>query len=257
MPAAGPAARHHGVRRRAAGSRGQTGSIGDGPRSTVTSTWSARSGMPDAGATAASTEIRPAGSIVASARRAAASSPPSPAGSSTGPRFQATRIPAGRRSGSACSTRSASDPTARAVTAGQRPRSARLAASDSDRAASATTRSPRSIASMAVVRNPTFLPIESIRSARSAGRAAASGMPGKPPPLPRSTNRSIARPRRTASPVRLSTTWRIAISPGSRIAVRLIAPVQASRSRTCPSIAARASGSRTSPSAASPASSAS
>jgi hypothetical protein len=50
----------------------------------------------------------------------------------------------------------------------------------------------------------------------------------------------MPRARRTASPVRLSTTWRTAIAAGSRIAVRLIAAFQARRRRTWPSIAARA-----------------
>ena len=51
---------------------------------------------------------------------------------------------------------------------------------------------------------------------------------------------AVAEDRATA--VRLSTTWARATAAGSRMAVRLIAVVQASRSRAWPSIAARASG---------------
>ena len=54
--------------------------------------------------------------------------------------------------------------------------------------------------------------------------------------------------------VRLSTTCARATSPGSRIAVRLTATVQASRSRAWSSIAARAAGARSRPSSRSPAS---
>ena len=92
-------------------------------------------------------------------------------------------------------------------------------------------------------------------SRRANGSVAASGRPGKPPPLPEvdESRRCPAR-RRTRRPVRLSTTWRIAISAGSRIAVRLIAAFQASSSRTWPSIVRRASSDSDSPIAARPAS---
>jgi hypothetical protein len=97
------------------------------------------------------------------------------------------------------------------------------------------------------------LPIDSTSSARSAGRATARGMPGKPPPLPMSTKSATPRSRRTPTAARLSTTWRTAIAAGARIAVRLIAAFQATSRRTWSSIARRARGSSASPISARPA----
>ena len=144
-------------------------------------------------------------------------------------------------SGNASSTSSASGATARATTAGQRSRWRGSAASvlGPDRARPRRVgASP--VAATTVARNVAFLPTDSTSSARAAGSAAASGMPGKPPPLPRSTNASDA-PRRRSTRTRgqaVDDVRRIAIATGSRIAVRLIAAFQARRSRTWPSIAA-------------------
>jgi hypothetical protein len=69
-------------------------------------------------------------------------------------------------------------------------------------------------------------------------------------------NRSMPRSRKTPTALRLSTTCARATAPGSRIAVRLMAVVQASSRRAWPSIAARDTGSSVSPRARSPASSA-
>jgi hypothetical protein len=80
------------------------------------------------------------------------------------------------------------------------------------------------------------------------------GMPGKPPPLPRSTNPALS--RRSGTAARLSTTWRRATSAGSRIAVRLIAAFHASSRRTWWSIDWRAADDRLRASSARPASSA-
>ena len=83
------------------------------------------------------------------------------------------------------------------------------------------------------------------------------GQAGRPPPEPMSTNASIPIARRSGTAVRLSRTCATATSPGSRMAVRLIAAVQARSSRTWPSMAARCAAVRTSPSPSSPASRAS
>ena len=62
-------------------------------------------------------------------------------------------------------------------------------------------------------RKAAFLATLSTRRACRAGRARASGMPGKPPPLPRSSRASSARPRSTGTAARLSRTCsRIAAS---------------------------------------------
>ena len=72
--------------------------------------------------------------------------------------------------------------------------------------------------------------------AAPAARPPAAGRESRRPTRGRA-NASIPRERRTGTAVRLSTTCATATSPGSRIAVRLIATVQASSSRTWPSIA--------------------
>ncbi len=116
------------------------------------------------------------------------------------------------------------------------------------------TRPSRPTAAIATSRNRTFLPIESTSSDRSLPRATASGRPGNPPPLPRSSRSCTPRARRGAAAARLSRTCASATSAGSRIAVRLIAPVHASSSRTCPSMTAREDASSTSPRSRRPAS---
>ena len=60
-------------------------------------------------------------------------------------------------------------------------------------------RRPSPVASITVARKPTFLATESTSRARSAGSAAASGRPGKPPPLPRSRSGVIPRARRSGT----------------------------------------------------------
>jgi hypothetical protein len=105
-------------------------------------------------------------------------------------------------------------------------------ASCSARAAATPTRDAIPIASTATPRKAAFFPIESARTARSSDAATASGIPGKPPPLPRSRSAGIRRSMRIGHAVRLSTTWRTAIAAGSRIEVRLIAAFQARSSRT-------------------------
>jgi hypothetical protein len=49
------------------------------------------------------------------------------------------------------------------------------------------------------------------------GETVAIGRPGNPPPEPRSMNRSMPRSRRTAAPLRLSTTCAVATAAGSRM----------------------------------------
>ena len=94
------------------------------------------------------------------------------------------------------------------------------------------------------------------RGSPMAGRAAASGIPGSPPPEPRSSSAVPPIPRSSGTADSESRTCAVAATTGSRIAVRLIEPVQARSRRTWPSMAARASGGSGSPSAASPSSSA-
>ena len=108
--------------------------------------------------------------------------------STMSPPFQATSTPPGTSSGKASSTSSSSPPTARTVTAGHRSRWRGSRASSSDRAATTATRAASPVASTAASRNAAFLPTDSTRADRSTGRTAASGIPGKPPPLPRSRN---------------------------------------------------------------------
>ena len=142
---------------------------------------------------------------------------------------------------------SASGATARTVTAGQHARWRRSAASASARTDPTRTRSPSPTASTATARKRAFLATESTSSASTDDIAAARGRPGNPPPLPRSMNASAPAATRQGSAVRLSATWRIATSAGSRIEVRLIEAFHATSSRTCPSIADRADGASVTP----------
>ena len=162
---------------------------------------------------------------------------------SMSPRFQATRTPPGARSGNASSTSSPSPPTARATTAGQRPRCRASAASASARTGAASTDPSRPVAATTAARNAAFLRDGSDqqracgrerggqRHARDSRRRTRCPGTGRRP-----------RSRRTGIAVRLSTTWASATAAGSRIAVRLIAVVQASSSRAWPSMAVLAAG---------------
>jgi hypothetical protein len=105
------------------------------------------------------------------------------------------------------------------------------------------------MAATVVPRKWVFFPIESTRRA-AAGRAIAIGRPGYPPPEPRSRRRVVPRARRSGSAASESATWSRTAADGSRMAVRLTDPVQASRSRRWPSIAARSGPSGSSPAAA-------
>ena len=186
--------------------------------------------------------------------------PRPPAGRPRAPRrrrslFQATSDPPRASSGNASSTSSGSGATARATTAGQRSRWRGSAARSSTRTGATSTVGARPVAATAVSRNDAFLRIDSTSSARSAGNAAASGMPGeaaaaaevdeRPDPEPAKLgNRGEAVDDVAAGRARA----------GRGAAVRLIAAFQARRRRTWPSIAARAAGVSASPIAARPSS---
>ena len=85
----------------------------------------------------------------------------------------------------------------------------------------------------------TFLATESTSSARVAPSATASGSPGNPPPDPMSRSRSTPAPAQDAGAAEAVEDVDRRDRSGSRIAVRLIASVQASRKRTWASIASR------------------
>ena len=174
--------------------------------------------------------------------------PPGPAAaaassSSSGPRFQATRTPPGATSGSA-ELHELREARHRAR-GDHRPappgRGCRAPASRRGRPPRPPVPS-RPVAATTVRRNATFLATESTSRTRSGASAAASGRPGKPPPLPRSRIPVAPRGASRDTAARLSRTWSRATPAGSRIAVRLIAAVQASSRRTWPSMASRAAG---------------
>ena len=133
----------------------------------------------------------------------------------------ASTWPPTRASGTASSTSTDSLPTALAVTTSYRCRwvsrscptvSARsLMTRTLERASSATARS----------RNFAFLPVASISTNCTAGNEIASGMPGRPPPEPRSMTRSAAAAPIHGNSVRLSRTCFFQASAGRVIAVRL------------------------------------
>ncbi len=175
------------------------------------------------------------------ARRPGASSP------ARSPRFQATRTPPGRSSGTASSTRSGSAATARAVTHGQAPRWAGSRARASARTAATAIGAGRLPGRRPPARRPRPRSRGSGPSCRSTRRAAPAAPAGRSPAAARASRRPSRGRRTRRSPsdrrsgtaVRLSRTCATATSPGSRMAVRLIAAVQASSSRTWPSMAAR------------------
>ena len=102
-------------------------------------------------------------------------------------------------------------------------RAVRLSKAPGSSSASARDSATRALSSAswrtASRRKRAFLPLDSTSVTCSAGRAIASGMPGRPGPVPRSA--SVGRSATCGTIASESSRWRVTISRGSRIAVRL------------------------------------
>ena len=243
MPEA-PGPRQRGRRRRSAGSRGKRASMRP-PRGTITRRWASRPGTP-LGTTltgpARSAARAPAGRVELLVQRLALPGHEHApgrherqaqlhqlgearhrAGGHRRPRLAVARVAGeGLRARRAPRRPAAPGPSRRRPSAGSAPSCRR-----SPPAARGPAAEGRGERQARETRRPTRCPAAaSMPSAASGGTAASE-----------------------------SRTWRRATSAGSRMAVRLIASVQASRNRTWASIAARAAGARTRPSATRPASS--
>ena len=152
-------------------------------------------------------------------------------------RFHASSEPVGVRSGAASRMSSPKGATARAVITSKRtpPPCARSSA----RACTTRRRGASPLAAVTASRNRAFFPIDSIsvieRLLWCKSKRAASGMPGNPPPDPRSAIfPPLGRSRSMwGAATSESRRCRVARSSGSLTRVRLIAGFHASSSRKC------------------------